>query len=68
MTTRTDSANRTIVFLTAQVFFAFALAFVFLPSAWAGEDISELRAKAEEGYALAQFLLGRLYANGWTVS
>ena len=64
MTTRTDSANRTIVFLTAQVFFAFALAVVFLPSAWAGENLSTLRAKAEAGDATAQYELGKRYYRG----
>ena len=38
MTTRTVSKNRAIVFLTAQLFFAFALAVAFHPSAWAGPD------------------------------
>ena len=49
MTTKTDSANRTIVFLTAQVLFTFALAFVFLPSAWAGldEDLSKAAAAGD---------------------
>ncbi len=63
MTTKTDSANRTIVFLTAQVLFTFALAVVFLPSAWAGEDLSTLRSKAEAGDPKAQNNLGLLYEN-----
>ena len=39
MTTRTVSKNRAIVFLTAQLFFAFALAVAFHPSAWAGPNV-----------------------------
>ena len=63
MTTRTVSKNRAIVFLTAQLFFAFALAVVFLPSAWAGEGLSTLRAKAEAGDPKAQNNLGLRYEN-----
>ena len=64
MATRRNSANRAIVFLTAQLFFAFALAVVFLPSAWAGENLSTLRAKAEAGDPKAQNNLGVLYEKG----
>ena len=64
MTTRTVSKNRAIVFLTAQLFFAFALAVAFHPSVWAGEDLSTLREKAEAGDPKAQKSLGLLYYNG----
>ena len=64
MTTKTASMNRGIVFLTAQLFFSFALALAFHSSAWAGEDLSTLREKAEAGDPKAQKSLGLLYYNG----
>ena len=64
MTTKTASMNRWIVFLTAQLFFSFALALAFHSSAWAGEDLSTLREKAEAGDPKAQKSLGLLYYNG----
>ena len=64
MTTRMASANRATIFLLVPILFTFALAFVFLPSAWAGENISMLLAKAEAGDAAAQSSLGALYYNG----
>ncbi len=64
MTTRTDSKNRVIIFLLAPLVFTFTLTVFFLPSAWAGDDIAALRAKAEAGDPKAQNNLGVLYANG----
>ena len=64
MTTRMASTNRATIFLLVPILFTFALAFVFLPSAWAGENISMLLAKAEAGDAAAQSSLGALYYNG----
>ena len=64
MTTRMVSKNRAIVFLTAQLFFAFALALAFHSSAWAGEDHFTLRAKAEAGDPKAQDSLGLSYVLG----
>ena len=63
MTTRTFSTKRAIIFLSTHILFTFALAVVFLPSAWAGEDLSTLRSKAEAGDPKAQNNLGLLYEN-----
>ena len=63
MTTKMASTKRAIIFLSTHILFSFALAFLFLPSAWAGEDLSTLRSKAEAGDPKPQNNLGLLYEN-----